>query len=142
MKVSARNVLRGKVAAVIPGAVNAEVDIDLGGDDRLTAIVTLPSVKDLGLAPGREVMALIKAPWVMVLTEGSDVRLSARNRLAGTVKAVEPGAVNSEVIIELPGGAEIAAVITVDAVKELGLKPGIAATAVIKSSHVVLGVPS
>lgn len=142
MKVSARNVFRGKVAATRPGSVNAEVDIDLGGGDRLVAVVTLSSLEDLGLAPGSEVVALVKAPWVMVLTDASGVKLSARNSLAGTISAVEVGAVNAEVTIALPGGTEVMAVITRDAVNELGLKPGVAATAVIKASHVVLGVPA
>ncbi|MBC9073083.1 MAG: TOBE domain-containing protein [Thauera sp.] len=141
MKVSARNVFRGKVAATRPGSVNAEVDIDLGGGDRLVAVVTLASLEDLGLAPGSEVIALVKAPWVMVLTDASGVKLSARNNLAGTISAVAVGAVNAEVTIALPGGTEVMAVITRDAVNELGLKPGVAATAVIKASHVVLGVP-
>ncbi|PTD97735.1 TOBE domain-containing protein [Pseudothauera lacus] len=142
MKVSARNIFRGKVAATRPGTVNAEVDIDLGGGDHLTAVVTLTSLKELGLSTGCAVIALVKAPWVMVLTDASGVKLSARNKLAGTVKAVEVGAVNAEVCIALPGGTEVMAVITRDAVNELGLKAGVAATAVIKASHVVLGVPA
>ncbi|THF64697.1 transporter [Pseudothauera nasutitermitis] len=142
MKVSARNVFRGTVAATHPGTVNAEVDIDLGGGDHLVAVVTMASLDDLGLAVGSEVIALVKAPWVIVLTDTSGVKLSARNNLVGTVKSVEIGAVNAEVAIALPGGTEVMAVITRDAVKELGLKPGVPATAVIKASHVVLGVPA
>lgn len=141
MKTSARNVFRGTVATYTPGSVNAEVVIDLPGGDHLVAIVSLVSATDLGLAPGREVFALVKAPWVIVLTDASDVRLSARNCLAGTISAVEVGAVNAEVGIELPSGTIVSAIVTRDAVTELGLKPGVAATAVIKASHVILGVP-
>ncbi|EGJ11836.1 TOBE domain-containing protein [Rubrivivax benzoatilyticus] len=141
MKISARNVLRGTVSAVKAGAVNAEVHVDLGAGDQLTAIVTLASCTDLELAPGQPVVALVKAPWVIVMTGDSELKLSARNQLAGTVSAVETGAVNAEVVITLPGGAQIAAIVTKEAVKELGLAPGVAATAVIKASHVVLGVP-
>ncbi|THF56896.1 TOBE domain-containing protein [Pseudothauera rhizosphaerae] len=141
MKVSARNVFRGKVAATRPGTVNAEVDIDLGGGDSLVAVVTLGSLNELGLAVGSDVVALVKAPWVMVLTDAGDVKLSARNILSGTVKAVEIGAVNAEVTIALRGGTEVASIITREAVSDLGLKPGVAATAVIKASHVILGVP-
>jgi len=141
MKISARNVLRGTVSAVKAGAVNAEVHVDLGAGDQLTAIVTLASCTELELAPGKPVVALVKAPWVIVMTGDSELKLSARNQLAGTVSAVETGAVNAEVVITLPGGAQIAAIVTKEAVKELGLAPGVAATAVIKASHVVLGVP-
>lgn len=140
MKVSARNVFKGQIAAVLPGSVNAEVDITLPGGDKLVAIVTMESLRALALAPGKEVVALVKAPWVMVMTDAHDIQLSARNSLKGTVKSVTPGAVNAEVLITLPGGTDVAAIITKEAVGELGLKPGAAATAIIKASHIVLGV--
>jgi molybdate transport system regulatory protein len=142
MKVSARNVFKGQVAAVQPGSVNAEVDIALPGGDKLVAIVTMESLKSLALAPGKEVVALVKAPWVMVMTDAHGIQLSARNSLKGTVKSVAPGSVNAEVLITLPGGTDVAAIITKEAVGELGLKPGVAATAIIKASHIVLGVPA
>jgi molybdate transport system regulatory protein len=142
MKVSARNVFKGTISALRPGTVNAEVEVALGGGDALVAIVNMESVKTLGLTEGMEVMALVKAPWVMVMTNSSGVSLSARNRLTGTIKTVENGSVNSEVLINLPGGTEVAAVVTKDAVSELGLKPGVAATAVIKASDVILAMPA
>ncbi|MOA70401.1 Molybdenum-pterin-binding protein MopB [compost metagenome] len=49
---------------------------------------------------------------------------------------------NAEVVLSLPGGTEIFSIVTKEAVAELGLKPGAAATAVIKSSHVILAVPA
>ncbi|MNY70759.1 Molybdenum-pterin-binding protein 2 [compost metagenome] len=78
----------------------------------------------------------------MLMTDSTGYRLSARNCLPGTVKSVEPGAVNAEVVLSLPGGTEIFSIVTKEAVAELGLKPGAAATAVIKSSHVILAVPA
>jgi len=142
MKVSARNVFKGTISALQPGTVNAEVEVALGGGDALVAIVNMESVRTLELTEGMEVMALVKAPWVMVMTNSSGVSLSARNRLTGTIKTVENGSVNSEVLISLPGGTEVAAVVTKDAVSELGLKPGVAATAVIKASDVILAMPA
>jgi len=62
----------------------------------------------------------------MLMTDSSGVRLSARNCLAGTVKSVEPGAVNAEVVLTLAGGTEVAAIVTKEAVGDLGLKPGVA----------------
>lgn len=142
MKVSARNVFTGKITALVDGAVNAEVEITVPGGDRIVAIVTEGSVKSLGLAVGKDAVAYVKAPWVMLLTGDPDVRFSARNQLAGTVKRLAKGAVNTEVSIELPGGAIVHAVVTNEAVLELGLKEGVAATALIKASNVVLGVPA
>lgn len=140
MKVSARNVFKGKVSKIQNGSVNAEVVLTLTGGEQLVAVVTMASIENLGIAIGSEAVALIKAPWVMIMTESSDFRLSARNCLEGNVTRVIEGAVNSEVIIQLPGGAEVCSVITREAVDELGLKPGVSATAVIKASHIVLGV--
>lgn len=142
MKVSARNVFRGKVRQLRNGAVNAEVVVQLPGGNDLVAIVTEESVKSLGLAQGKDVVALVKAPWVMLMTDAEGIRLSARNCLVGTVKSVADGAVNAEVVLDLGGGSEVVAVVTRDAVAELGLAAGVKATAVIKASHVILGVPS
>ncbi|MES2227404.1 MAG: TOBE domain-containing protein [Pseudomonadota bacterium] len=140
MKISARNVFEGQVSALVPGPINAEVTLTLAGGDRIVAVVTQGSVRDLGLAVGGRAFAIVKAPWVIVTTGDGGPRFSARNQLRGTVSAVKPGAVNAEVAITLPGGALVHAVITQDAVSELGLAPGVPATAVIKASHVVLGV--
>lgn len=140
MNVSARNVFTGKITGLVDGAVNAEVELTTTGGDKIVAIVTEGSVKSLGLAVGQEAVAYVKAPWVMVLTGDANVRFSARNQFAGKVTSVSKGAINAEVAIELPGGTVVHAVITNQAVLELGLKPGAAATALIKASHVVLGV--
>ncbi|MBK5410888.1 TOBE domain-containing protein [Pseudomonas yamanorum] len=142
MKVSARNVFKGQVSQVQDGAVNAEVVLTLPGGEQLVAVVTMESIRNLGIAVGKEAVALIKAPWVMLMTESSDIRLSARNCLEGKVLSVNDGAVNAEVVIELAGGSKVFSIVTCDAVTELGLKPGVSATAVIKASHIILGVPA
>jgi molybdate transport system regulatory protein len=142
MKVSARNVFKGTISQVQAGAVNAEISLKLPGGNQLVAVVTMESVKSLGLAVGKEAVALVKAPWVMLMTDSGDIRLSARNCLEGKVTSVTDGAVNAEVVIQLDGGAEVYSIVTRDAVTELGLKPGVSATAVIKASHIILGVPA
>jgi molybdate transport system regulatory protein len=141
MKISARNAFKGKITALTDGAVNAEVELTTAGGEKIVTILTEGSVKALGLAVGKEAVAYVKAPWVILLTGASDVRFSARNQFTGKVTSLEKGAVNSEVGLELPGGSVIYSVITNDAVAELGLTLGSAATALIKASHVILGVP-
>ena len=141
MNVSARNVFKGKITALVNGAVNAEVELRTAGGDKIVAIVTEASIQSLGLAVGKEAIAYVKAPWVMLLVGDANVRFSARNQFTGKVTHLTKGAVNAEVGIELPGGTVIHAVITNEAVLELGLKLGVAATALIKASHVILGVP-
>lgn len=139
MLTSARNQLLGSVAAIKFGAVNAEIDVSLRGGDRLTAVITRASAENLGLEEGVPVIALIKASWVIVA--GGDVseqHLSTRNRLRGTVQSVTNDEVNSEIVIELPGGATLAAVITRDSAEQLNLAAGDTATALFKASSVIL----
>ena len=142
MKISARNVFEGIITALVDGKVNAEVEVTTAGGDRIVAIVTEGSVATLGLAIGKPALAYVKAPWVMVLAGDGGVKFSARNQLAGVVDSVQKGAVNSDISIKLAGGSLVHAVITNEAVMELGLKPGVPASALIKASHVVLGVPA
>lgn len=140
MKVSARNAFKGHISAIQPGAVNAEITIKTKGGDTLVAVVTEGSVKALGLATGKEVVALVKAPWVMLAAGDSKLQFSARNQLKGAVSSINKGAVNTEVGIKLSGGTEVFAVVTNEAVAELNLIVGKAASAIIKASHVILAV--
>lgn len=66
------------------------------------------------------------------------MKISARNVLQGIVKSVTHGAVNSEVVIELPGGAEIVSIITKSSAESLGLAAGKEVYAVIKASNVMI----
>lgn len=67
------------------------------------------------------------------------MKLSARNQLEGVVKSVEHGAVNSEVVIELPGGAQVVAIVTRSSAESLGLAEGRRAWAIVKASNVMVG---
>jgi molybdopterin-binding protein len=69
MKLSARNVIQGKVKRIVPGAVNTEVTILLPGGTELVSIITSASATALNLAPGHEVYAVIKASNVMIATD-------------------------------------------------------------------------
>lgn len=66
------------------------------------------------------------------------MRLSARNVLKGKIKSITDGSVNDEVVVELPGGQEIVAVVTKSSVESLGLTKGGDVYAVIKASNVIL----
>lgn len=68
------------------------------------------------------------------------MKLSARNVLKGIVKKLTHGAVNSEVVIELPGGSQIASIITKESAMSLKLAEGGTAYAIIKASDVLVGV--
>jgi molybdopterin-binding protein len=68
------------------------------------------------------------------------MKISARNQLKGKVKEITEGSINSEVIIELASGVEIAAMITKISVADMGIKKGKEVYAIIKASNVMVGV--
>jgi len=140
MKISARNVLSGTIEKVTKGAVNAEVNLQLEGGEKVAAIITNASADALKLKKGTAAFAIVKASEVMIGREMDGAKLSARNVLAGVVSKVQDGAVNSEVTLTLPGGSKVVASITKASVKRLGLKKGAKASAVIKASNVMVGV--
>ena len=66
MKISARNMLKGKVTRITPGSVNSEVTLKLADGSEITSIITKKSVETLGLAPGVTAYAVIKSSEVMI----------------------------------------------------------------------------
>lgn len=140
MQTSSRNQFLGTVTKVTNGPINSEVILDIGGGDELVAVITHNSVDHLGLAPGVQAYALVKAPWVILAKDDGKIKTSARNNLRGTIVSLQEGAVNAEVIIELPGGKTVTAIITNDSVQNMELKVGDKASALIKASHIILAV--
>jgi molybdopterin-binding protein len=69
MKISARNMLKGKVKKVIHGSVNSEIFIELPGGTEIVSIITKTSADTLSLKEGREVYAVIKASNVMIAVD-------------------------------------------------------------------------
>lgn len=140
MKTSARNQFLGKVMEVQRGAVNDEVTLEIAGGNKIIAVITHESTDDLGLRPGVQALAIIKASSIIVMVDDGLAKFSARNQLVGTVKMVHDGIVNSEVIIDLDGGGTLAAIITRASCESLGLAERQRATGMFKASSVILGV--
>ncbi len=69
MKLSTRNIIKGKVQDVQLGTVAAKVKVDIGGGNVITSTITVEAVKDLGVKVGDEVSVLIKASSVMLATD-------------------------------------------------------------------------
>ena len=140
MRTSARNQFAGQVTGVTSGAVNDEVTLRTQGGLDIVAIITHDSTASLGLAAGKAAFALVKASSVIVMVDADSSKVSARNCIAGTVSSVTKGAVNAEVVIASPGGAQVAAIITNDSADRLSLANGKPATAIFKASSVIIGV--
>ena len=140
MKASARNQFTGTVSEVVIGAVNAEVHISLKGGASIVAAITKESVETLAIKAGVEVIALVKAPQIILVTDFGGYKFSARNQLQGTVSQVKIGAVNAEVDITLSSGEQVAITVTNESIETLGLAEGSTATAIFKASAVILAV--
>jgi molybdate transport system regulatory protein len=140
MKISARNQFKGVVCDVTVGVVNVEVQIRLKGGEIIVASITKESADTLAIKNEMEVIALVKAPQVIIATDLGGYRLSARNQLQGKVTKVTHGAVNSEIDIELNGGDLVASTVTNDSVENLGLNEGQTAIAIFKAGSVILAV--
>ena len=68
------------------------------------------------------------------------MQISARNSLQGTIKSIAPGAVNTQVVIELSNGAEVVSIITKDSAERLNLTEGKEVYAVVKASDVMVAI--
>lgn len=138
MKISARNQLKGTVKNVNEGAVNGIVTLEIAGGKEISATISMSSIKELGLAAGKEAYAIIKSTEVMI-ADGVQ-KISARNQLAGKVTEVEEGAVNGIVKVEIAPGVIVSSTISMSAIKELGIAAGKDVTAVAKATSVMVGI--
>ena len=153
MNISARNQLKGKIVSIQEGTVNGMVALKTDGGEKTLSdyaddvndIVKQEikdagkeAVKELGLAPGKEAIAVIKATEVMIGL--GEMKLSARNQLAGEIVNVQEGAVNAIVTVKTDGGSTLYATISMLGIKELGIAPGVKAKAVIKATSVMIAV--
>ena len=140
LRTSARNMLSGIVTAIVHSPVNAEVGLLVNERIVIDAIVTNASVEALDLHPGGRAVALVKASFVTLLADVPGLRLSARNLIGGTVVQVLESVIESEVVLDIGDGRELAAIVTTHSLRELGLAPGVSTLACFKASHVILAV--
>jgi molybdopterin-binding protein len=69
MKISARNILKGKVKKIVKGPVSSEVTVELPGGDTIVSVITKTSAENLNLTEGKGVYVVIKATNVMIATD-------------------------------------------------------------------------
>ena len=69
MQISARNLLKGKVAKLVDGAVNCEVTLEIAPGVEIVSIITRASAASLGLEEGKTAFAVIKASSVMIAVD-------------------------------------------------------------------------
>ena len=137
VQTSARNNFSGTVTKITLGAVNAEVELDIGAKV-IIASITRESVESMALKEGMRALAFLKASSIIV-TLPSTSKLSARNQLKGTIVHIEPGAVNAEISIQISDQHRITSMITMESLANLNLQVGQDAVAIFKASSVLLG---
>lgn len=138
MKTTARNQFHGVVKSIHSGATNDEVIVDIGGGLEVVAGITQSSTKRLGLEEGKEVLAFVKAPWIILARHSADYEFSTRNLFVGEIVDLKEGAVNSEVFIRVNDEVELVAIIANESVKNLDLFVGENIKALFKAPHVIL----
>lgn len=138
LQTSARNQFFGTVIERDHQQVQQHISLLLAdGYTRLTAAVTQQSADRLHLVPGKEVLALIKAPWVKLNTDPALNGL-ADNVLEGKVASIQPGSEHSEVLVTLKGGETLCATLANQELAQLKLSPGTAVHALFNADRVIV----
>ncbi len=140
IKTSATNQLFGYIIEIDQGTVNAEVVVKLKGGELVAAAISLSELKQLDLNIGSDIVLLINDPEIIIATDPDNYSFSARNCLRGKVVRLQEDEVDAEVVIHLPSGDSLVAIISQVSVEEMGLKLGISAHALFKSNAVMIGV--
>ena len=137
MMISARNQIDATVETVRRGGVNALLTLRTAQQTRMYASITDDAADALNVAVGDRVVAFFKASHVLVAT-GWAIPVSARNRLEGRIESIHGGIISAEVRIRLPGGDNVIATVTKEAVSNLALQPDTPVVAIIKASDVMI----
>ncbi|MFF4371608.1 molybdopterin-binding protein [Streptomyces sp. NPDC001594] len=136
MTLSIRNQMAGTVTSITAGEAMSSVKVRLEGGQEITAAITTDAAKELGLAAGSAVKALVKATEVSLATAAVS-GVSIRNQIPGTVVDVAAGPAMASVKVDVNGGG-LTAAITADAAHDLGLVAGTPVVALIKATEISL----
>ncbi len=135
LQTSARNQLFGTVVSNDAQQVVQHLLIQLAdGVTQLNVALTQRSADRLQLAAGKEVLVLIKAPWIRISRDAAQ----DDNLLAATVSAIEPGEQMSEVLMKLASGETLCATLSNDQLQQLRLQPGDAVIASFNAEHAIV----
>lgn len=136
LQTSARNQWFGTVTARNDGQVQQHVEVLLAdGTTRLKAAITARSGTRLGLDEGKEVLVLLKAPWVSI-TQDNETAKQADNQLPGIINHIDRGDEQCEVLMTLPDGQTLCA--TLPLAQSQGLEEGAEATAYFNADRVII----
>ena len=136
LQTSARNQWFGTITARDRNQVQQHVDVLLAdGETRLKVAITAQSGERLGLDEGKEVLVLLKAPWVGI-TQDDAIAQAADNQLQGIINHIERGTEQCEVLMALPDGQTLCATVPLDAAATL--TEGTNVTAYFNADRVII----
>jgi molybdate transport system regulatory protein len=140
VRTSTRNQLFGQVTAIGRDGADARITVRLKGGEEVVSSFGTASLDALAIGIGADAVLMINSADIMLLTDPAPARISARNRLLGKVMRIRHDIADSEVIVLLPSGEILAAMITRQSLQTLALMPGMPVWAVFKAHAPILGV--
>jgi molybdate transport system regulatory protein len=120
-KTSARNSFFGKINAIYKGDIQTIVEVVSVSGNIITSIITSDSLARIGLQPGMLITAEVKAPWIQLCKDRKAPNCSAENIFQGTVCRIGKNRTTAEVVVQLPDGTELCAIITEKSRKQMDI---------------------
>ena len=139
-KTSARNTFFGKVSAIRRGDVQVNIEMTTIGGDSVTSVITIDSMKRLGIKTGSLITAEVKAPWVILQKFHKKPNCTAENMFRGKVERITRGKVVTEYVVRISDGTEICSLVTSGNRQRLDLSENDQVWAMFNSFSVVLHV--
>lgn len=123
-KTSARNSFFGRVERILQADLQAVVELVTPGGHTVCSIITLDSLRRMGLKPGRLATIEVKAPWVHLYADDAEPPCSAENRFHGPIVRMTRGRINTECVLRVDAETELCAICTNERLDRLGLHEG------------------
>jgi molybdate transport system regulatory protein len=120
-KTSARNTFFGKINTIRKGDIQTIVEVVSVSGNIITSIITSDSLARIGLQPGMLITAEVKAPWIQLCKDRKAPNCSAENIFQGTVCRIGKNRTTAEVVVQLPDGTELCAIITEKSRKQMDI---------------------
>ena len=139
-RTSARNRFFGKVERVHIGDVQASIELASVEGHRILSVITMHSLKQLGLKPGSLIGAEVKAPWVVLYKGLEAPKCTAENKFLGSVLRISKGKINSEIVVRISENTDLCSILTEKSRKMIDIREGDTVWAVFNAFSVVINV--
>lgn len=142
VKTSTRNQLFGRVTAIDRAEEVAQTIVQLKGGEQVCAVLATATLAELTIDVGDDAVLMINSADILLATTADPQHLSVHNRLFGKVMRIRHDLVDSEVIVLLPSGEVVAAMVTQQSLHNLALAPGMPIGALFSAHAPILGIKS